>query len=145
MTEDTARRVDIERASAGRYTVRNVRGGSISVGTTDDETFSPVELLLAAIGCCTAVDVDLVTSRRAEPTEFTVAVTGDKIRDSGGGNRMENLAVTFTVAFPAGADGDAARLALPRLVQLSHDRLCTVSRTVELGTPVSIELAGPLS
>lgn len=141
MSEDTARRVDIERASVGRYTVRNVRGGTIAVGTADDVTFTPVELLLAAIGCCTAVDVDLVTSRRAEPTRFTVAVTGDKIRD-GNGNRMENLAVTFTVAFPAGADGDTAREALPRLVQLSHDRLCTVSRTVELGTPVSIELAG---
>jgi uncharacterized OsmC-like protein len=141
MSEDTARRVDIERASVGRYTVRNVRGGSIAVGTADDETFTPVELLLAAIGCCTAVDVDLVTSRRAEPTRFTVEVTGDKIRD-GNGNHMENLAVTFTVAFPAGADGDTAREALPRLVQLSHDRLCTVSRTVELGTPVSIELAG---
>jgi uncharacterized OsmC-like protein len=141
MTDETARRVDIERASAGRYVVHNVRGGSLAVGTADDENFSPVELLLAAIGCCTAIDVDLVTSRRAEPTRFTVAVTGDKIRDSGGGNRMENLAVTFTVAFPAGADGDSAREALPRLVQLSHDRLCTVSRTVELGTPVSIDLA----
>lgn len=142
MSEDTARRVDIERASAGRYTVHNGRGGSVPVGTGDDDSFTPVELLLAAIGCCTAIDVDLVTSRRAEPTRFTVAVSGDKIRDSGGGNRMENLAVTFTVAFPAGADGDAAREALPRLVQLSHDRLCTVSRTVELGTPVSIDLAG---
>lgn len=141
MSEDTARRVDIERASVGRYTVRNVRGGSIAVGMADDGTFTPVELLLAAIGCCTAVDVDLVTSRRAEPTRFTVAVTGDKIRD-GNGNHMENLAVTFTVAFPAGAEGDTAREALPRLVQLSHDRLCTVSRTVELGTPVSIEVAG---
>jgi putative redox protein len=141
MSEDTARRVDIERVSVGRYTVRNVRGGSLTVGMAEGETFSPVELLLAAIGCCTAIDVDLVTSRRAEPTRFTVAVTGDKIRDGSGGNRMENLSVTFTVAFPAGADGDTARDALPRLVQLSHDRLCTVSRTVELGTPVSIDLA----
>jgi putative redox protein len=142
MSEDSARRVDIERASVGRYTVHNVRGGSVPVGTGDDDTFTPVELLLAAIGCCTAIDVDLVTSRRAEPSRFTVAVTGDKIRDERGGNRMENLAVTFTVTFPAGADGDTAREALPRLVQLSHDRLCTVSRTVELGTPVSIDLAG---
>src|SRR5262245_46340331 len=135
MSEDTARRVDIERTSVGRYTVHNVRGGSISVGSADGEAFSPVELLLAAIGCCTAIDVDLVTSRRADPTRFTVAVTGDKVRDSAGGNRMENLTVTFTVAFPPGAAGDKARDALPGMVQLSHDRLCTVSRTVELGTP----------
>jgi uncharacterized OsmC-like protein len=50
---------------------------------------------------------------------------------------MENLAVEFTVHFPAGEDGDKAREALPRSVKMSHDRLCTVSRTVELGTPVT--------
>jgi uncharacterized OsmC-like protein len=64
-------------------------------------------------------------------------VRGDKIRDSEQGNRMENLAVEFTVRFPEGEDGDKAREALPRSVKLSHDRLCTVSRTVEIGTPVT--------
>jgi uncharacterized OsmC-like protein len=59
------------------------------------------------------------------------------LRDETGGNRMENLRVQFTVTFPAGAAGDVAREALPRSVQMSHDRLCTVSRTVESGTPVS--------
>ena len=49
---------------------------------------------------------------------------------------MVNLAIEFRVAFPEGAAGDAAREALPRAAQMSHDRLCTVSRTVQLGTPV---------
>ncbi|MFC0506606.1 OsmC family protein [Micromonospora costi] len=138
MSEDTFRSVEIERTKLGQYVVRNVRGGSIAVGTGEDGSFTPVELLLAAIGGCTAVDVDYITSRRAEPTRFSVAVTGDKIRDETGGNRMQNLRVEFTVTFPEGADGDKAREALPRSLQQSHDRLCTVSRTVELGTPVSI-------
>ncbi|MDG9676013.1 OsmC family protein [Micromonospora sp. DH14] len=138
MTEDTFRSVAIERTSLGSYVVRNVRGGSVSLGTGKDGSFTPVELLLAAIGGCTAVDVDHITSRRAEPTGFTVAVTGDKIRDEAGGNRMQNLRVELTVTFPEGADGDQARAALPRSLQQSHDRLCTVSRTVELGTAVSI-------
>jgi uncharacterized OsmC-like protein len=137
MTDDTVRSVEIERTSIGRYVVRNVRGGSITIGTGEDDSFTPVELLLAAIGGCTAIDVDLITSRRAEPSEFVVKVTGDKIRDEAGGNRMDNLRVEFTVRFPDGEAGDAARQALPRAVQMSHDRLCTVSRTVELGTPVS--------
>ncbi|MEO3770541.1 OsmC family protein [Micromonospora sp. B9E7] len=144
MTEDTFRSVAIERTSLGNYVVRNVRGGSVSLGTGEDGSFTPVELLLAAIGGCTAVDVDHITSRRAEPIEFAVAVTGDKIRDEAGGNRMRNLRVEFTVTFPEGADGDQARAALPRSLQQSHDRLCTVSRTVELGTPVAIaEGPGP--
>ncbi|MGK5739325.1 OsmC family protein [Micromonospora sp. URMC 103] len=144
MSADSFRSVDIERTSVGQYVVRNVRGGSITVGTGEDGSFTPVELLLAAIGGCTAVDVDLITSRRAEPTGFSVQVTGDKIRDEAGGNRMENLTVTFNVTFPEGADGDRAREALPRSLRQSHDRLCTVSRTVELGTPVStVAVPGP--
>jgi putative redox protein len=138
-TGDSLRRVDFERTGVGRYLLRNVRGGAIPVGSGDDDSFTPVELLLAAIGCCTAIDVDLITSRRAEPDTFTATVTGDKIRDERG-NRMTNLAVVLTVAFPEGTAGDAAREALPRAVQRSHDRLCTVSRTVELGTPVATGL-----
>ncbi|WP_262284048.1 OsmC family protein [Micromonospora sp. MA102] len=143
MSEDTFRSVEIERTSMGKYVARNIRGGSMAMGTGEDGDFTPVELLLAAIGGCTAIDVDYITSRRAEPTRFTVDVTGDKIRDEAGGNRMQNLKVEFTVTFPPGADGDKAREALPRSLQQSHDRLCTVSRTVELGTPVStVEAAG---
>jgi len=139
MAKDTLRSVHIERTAVGQYSVRNVRGDSISVGSDLEGSFTPVELLLAAIGCCTAIDVDVITTRRAEPEQFTVTVTGDKIRDEAG-NRMVNLAVGFTVTFPAGETGDAARAVLPQAVRTSHDRLCTVSRTVELGTQVSISV-----
>jgi putative redox protein len=140
MTDDTLRRVDITRTGTGQLEVRNARGGTMRTGTGEDATFTPVELLLAAIGCCTAIDVDLITSRRAGPTAFAVSVTGDKVRDAAGGNRLANLTVEFTVRFPEGAAGDAARAVLPRAVQQSHDRLCTVSRTVEAGTPVATVL-----
>ena len=144
MSEKSIRVVDIERTSAGRYAARNARGGVIEIGTGEGSSFTPVELFLAAIGACTAIDVDLITSRRAEPSVFLVRVTGDKIRDEAGANRMENLEVGFTVTFPEGEAGDAARAALPRSVRMSHDRLCTVSRTVERGTPVAIAVAPTL-
>lgn len=141
MAEETFRSVEIERTSVGHYIATNVRGGTLAFGTGDDAAFTPVELLLAAIAGCTAIDVDLVASRRAEPTEFRVRMTGDKIRDETGGNRMTNLGLEFSVVFPEDAGGDAARAAIPRLVQMSHDRLCTVSRTVELGTPVETRIS----
>jgi putative redox protein len=144
MGDDTLRSVQFERTADSKYEVRNIRGGTLSVGTGRDADFTPVELLLAALGTCSAIDVDIVTSRRADPTEFTAVVRGDKIRDAAEGNRMENLAVEFTIRFPEGEDGDKAREALPRAVKMSHDRLCTVSRTVELGTPVSTTLADNL-
>ncbi|HVK26078.1 MAG TPA: OsmC family protein [Actinokineospora sp.] len=140
MGDDTLRTVSMTRVGLGRYEITNARGGKMTIGAGDDDDFSPVELLLAAIGGCTAVDVDHITSRRAEPTSFDVTVTGDKLRDAEKGNRMENLAVTFTVRFPDGAEGDSAREALPRAAKQSHDRLCTVSRTVEAGTPVQVVL-----
>ncbi|MFH9550440.1 OsmC family protein [Streptomyces sp. NPDC017435] len=141
MSEDSLRLVTVERTATGRFTATNARGGTIAFGTgsgTEGGTeFTPVELLLAAIGGCTAADVDVATGRHAEPAEFTVTVSGDKVSDELG-NRMTGLAVTFSVAFPDGPSGDRARAILPRAVAVSHNRLCTVSRTIEVGTPVAV-------
>jgi putative redox protein len=141
--DDTLRSVTLQRTSLGRYEVTNARGGTMTVGVGEGADFTPVELLLAALGGCTGADVDFITSKRAEPDSFSVHVTGDKIRDEAGGNRMVNLAIELRVAFPEGAGGDAAREVLPRAVRMSHDRLCTVSRTIELGTPVDTHTAPP--
>ena len=139
MPTDSHRKVTITRTSAGRYTAVNERGGTLELGTGDVDDFTPVELLLAAIGGCTAVDVDIFTTRRAEPESFVVQVDGEKMRDDGG-NRMQDLSVTFQLRFPEGEGGDAARALVPDAVQRSHDRLCTVSRTVELGTPIATRM-----
>ncbi len=139
MSPDSHRTVTITRTSAGRFTAVNGRGGTLEFGTGDALDFTPVELFLAAMGGCTAVDVDILTTRRAEPDAFVVQVDGEKVRDEGG-NRMEELSVTFRLSFPEGDGGDAARELLPDAVKRSHDRLCTVSRTVELGTPVATRI-----
>ncbi|MEU4237398.1 OsmC family protein [Actinoplanes sp. NPDC026619] len=141
MADQTLRSVTLQRSSLGLYEVQNARGGTMTIGTGDGAEFTPVELLLAALGGCTGADVDYITSKRAEPVSFTVHVSGDKVRDEAGGNRLANLAIELHVAFPEGAAGDAAREMLPRAVRMSHDRLCTVSRTVELGTPVDTRVS----
>src|SRR3954463_5495276 len=121
---DSLRQVGFERLANSSYRVTKDRGGSITVGSGGADTdFTPVELLLAAIGTCSAIDVDIVTSRRAEPTEFRATVSGDKLRDTEQGNRRETLAVESPIHFPDGEDGDKAREALPRAVKMSHDRL----------------------
>lgn len=130
------REVSLRRTSLGHYAARNARGGEISLGAGDDESFTPVELLLVAVAGCSAVDVDHLTSRRAEPEDFEAAASAVKVSTAERGNHLEDVEVTFTVRFPAGEDGDRARAALPLAVERSHQRLCTVSRTVELGTPV---------
>jgi putative redox protein len=133
------RTVTVERAAQGVFTVTNTRGGQITFGTGSGTDFTPTELLLAAIGGCTAIDVDILTSRRAEPDQFRVRVDASKVRDTGG-NRLTDVEVTFQIKFPAGEHGDDARGILPDAVKKSHDRLCTVGRTVELGTPIATKI-----
>ncbi|PRY51406.1 putative OsmC-like protein [Knoellia remsis] len=132
------RSVTLTRTAHGEFDVTNVRGGTIHIGTGESDDFTPVELLLTAIAGCSAVDVDFITGKRAEPTEFTVTGEGEKLKDPEKGNHMGDLEVTFTVRFPEGEGGDKAREMLPRAIAQSHDRLCTVSRTVQLGTPVTM-------
>jgi uncharacterized OsmC-like protein len=122
------------RVSKGVFDVTNARGGTMRIGG-DGADFSPVELLLTAIAGCSAIDVDYITTKRVQPETFTVHASGEKRRDDSG-NFMGDLEVSFTVTFPEGEDGDRAREMLPKAIAMSHDRLCTVSRTVERGTPI---------
>ena len=130
------RSVTVERTAQGVFTAANTRGGQLTFGTGSGTEFTPSELLLAAIGGCTAIDVGVLTSRRAEPDRFQVQVEADKVRDAAG-NRLTGIQVTFQITFPAGGPGDEARAILPDAVKKSHDRLCTVGRTVEVATPIS--------
>jgi putative redox protein len=139
MADDTERSVQIERTALHKFRATNARGGTLDFGDGGDRDFGPVELLLVAIAGCTGLDVEYITAKRADPLRFDIGVRADKVRDDDG-NRLTNIVVTFDVEFPDGEGGDAAREVLPSAVQRSHDRLCTVSRTVELGTPVEVRL-----
>jgi putative redox protein len=138
---DPARRaIELRRLATGRFVARNAAGAEVEFGH-GEQLLSPVELLLAAIAGCSAMDVDAVTSRSAEATEFRVEATGRKAVDDEGGNRMEGLHLSFHLAFGDDAGGRKAAGLVERVVALSHDKLCTVSRTVEAGTPVGYDIA----
>ena len=141
MNDDTTRAVSLTRLSHGRYEAVNARGGTIAFSTDSEQTFTPVELFLASIAGCTAIDVDFITSKRSEPKRFDVVATGKKIRDTLG-NRLADLLLDFQVEFPDDEAGKAAELVLARAVRQSHDRLCTVTRTVEVASPVAVRVRG---
>ncbi len=138
---DAQRSVELTRIGEHRFKAINKRGGVLPIGEGDDPDFSPVELLLAAIAGCGAIDVDYITGKRSEPASFDVHVEGDKVRDDDG-NHIANIKVVFDVTFPEGDAGDAARGVLPSAIEKSRDRICTVSRTVALPTPVQMEQKG---
>lgn len=141
MTEENHKSIEISRLRKARFLARNTRGGELEFGEGDDVAFSPVELLLTAIAGCTAIDVDYITAKRAEADRFVVTVDADKIRDEHG-NRLTDILLRFAVDFPESEGGTAAREVLPTAVQRSHDRLCTVGRTVEIGTPIATYVDG---
>ena len=141
MTDETLRAVDLTRIGRAHYQATNARGGRLEFGKGNSDQFTPVELLLTAIAGCGAADIDFITSKRAEPIRFEVRMTGNKTRDESG-NHLTDLSLFFDIAFPDDEAGDLARDVLPGSVTQSHDRLCTVSRTVELGTPVAVHLNG---
>jgi len=135
MTDETLRSLDLTRIGEGRYQAVNMRGGVLPIGSGDDPDFTPVELLLASLAGCTAIDVDLITGKRATAEAFDLHVEGHKVRDEGG-SHLVDLAVTVSIRFPEGEDGDRAREVLPRAVRQTGDRLCTVGRTLQLGTSI---------
>ena len=141
MSDDSHRSVTLDRLAEGVYLARNARGHELRFGSKDPDGFTPVELLLAAIAGCSAVDVDVVTGRRSAAEEFSARVDAEYVRDASG-NRLTDVTLTFRVTFPPGPDGDAAREVLPRAVRTSHDRTCTVSRTIETGTPITVRVEG---
>lgn len=141
MAEDPRRSVSLTRTGPTTFEARNARGGTLPLGAGGSDTtdFTPVELLLVGIAGCSGIDIDLLTSRLAEPESFEMTAAADKLRDEQG-NHLGPVSVTISVTFPEGPDGDKARDRLPDAVAKSRDRLCTVSRTVQLGAQVDYEI-----
>jgi putative redox protein len=141
MTADSHRSVQLSRLGRQHFQAVNSRGGTLSFGNARWGEFTPVELLLVAIAGCTAMDVDAITVKRSEPARFQVTCSGHYMR-SVHGNHITDIAVDFDVEFPDTDGGQAAADVLEIAIRKSHDRLCTVTRTVELGTPVDARLQG---
>lgn len=135
---DETRSIDLTRIAENHYRATAPNGASIEFGRGEG-LMTPVELLLAAVAGCSSIDVDTVTSRRTEPTRFDVRASGDKVVEDGA-NRLESVHLDFDLAFPDNEAGRRADSQIEKLVSLSHDKYCTVSRTVELPTRVDFTI-----
>jgi putative redox protein len=134
-SDPSLRSVDLVKIGPERFKATNGRGGVLPIGSGDDPDFTPVELLLAAVAGCGAIDLTLITGKRSEPTAFGAHVEGHKVRDEHG-SRLTGITVTFEVEFPEGEAGDAARAVVPRTLRQVEERLCTVGRTITVGDHV---------
>ena len=121
MSEDI-RSIELTRIAENHYRATAPSGASIEFGRGEG-LMTPVELLLAAVAGCSSIAVDTVTSRHTEPTKF-----------------VDNVHLDFDLACPDDEEGKKADARVERLVGLSHDKYCTVSRTVEHPTKVDFSI-----
>lgn len=86
--------------------------------------FKPSELLLAAVGGCTAVDViDILGKMRQRVSGLRVSVRGEQREDYP--RAFERIAVHYEVR-----GKDIAVAAVERAINLSEEKYCSVAATV---------------
>jgi putative redox protein len=128
-------RVNVERTGDG-FVARNERGAQVALGSGDQEgVFTPVELLLAAVGGCNIVTVEPLTAQRGHRlVRLAMTVEAEKIEPT----LLGSVTITYDVELPAGdEEADEVFRAVAHRV---HERHCTVSRSLEKGTEVRVEL-----
>ena len=115
----------------GAAVATNRHGATLSIDPSGEQGFTPVELLLAALGSCGAIDVALLMRKQRDPVRaMEIAVEGEKV-----GHQMSWLRVTYAI------EGQHDARKLERALTKTAEDLCSVSRTIRAGTPVEHRLA----
>ncbi|HZT09745.1 MAG TPA: OsmC family protein [Actinomycetota bacterium] len=123
---DANRSLSLVANEDGTVVVTNRHGTQITVDLHGKRGLTPLEMLLAALGSCSAVDiVELMRKQRDPVTPLAVDVEG--LKDD---QRMQWLRATYHV----GADVDERKFERAR--SKTAEDLCTVSRTLTHGCPV---------
>jgi uncharacterized OsmC-like protein len=123
---DTMRRISMTLEADDIVVATNRHGTTLRIDQEGLTGFSPLELLLAALGSCGAVDVALLMRKQRDPVgTMTVEVQGEKVD-----TRMQWLRVTYRF----GEDHDQRKV--DRAVTKTAEDLCSVSRTIRMSAPV---------
>ena len=122
--------VRVNVSADGTMSALNTRGGELPIGTGwDGQRFNPIEMLLAAIGGCAAIDFTTVLARRGHPLSgLEIEVRGRRASDE----RLEAIEVFYELPDDAEISDEDIEVAR----RLTADVLCTVSRTVQRSSPV---------
>ncbi|MFE0106678.1 OsmC family protein [Streptomyces sp. NPDC059009] len=130
-------RIETVRNGYRDWTARNDRGAEVRIGAADDPgaqpSFTPVELLLAALGGCGGLVMDR-TARAVDHDDLRVVVESVSRPEDDG--RVGVVRVSYEMELPEGTPAEV----FARGVRLTHEKYCTVSRTVEHGAQVEAVL-----
>jgi uncharacterized OsmC-like protein len=127
--------VTVERTEDG-FVAHNGRGATISFGTGGDSTdFTPVEMLLAALGGCNIVTVEPLTAQRGHRLmRLAATIEAEKIKP----NQLGTVVMTYDVELPP--DDPAAAKIFHDVAERVHKRVCTVTTALETETEIDLRI-----
>lgn len=93
--------------------------------------FSPMQLLLAGIGGCSAIDIiGILEKQRQSLRDLRVEIDGDKQKD---GTYSEFKTINLHFIF----EGDLNPKKVERAIDLSLNKYCSVSKALEKGSKIT--------
>jgi uncharacterized OsmC-like protein len=122
--------VHVERTPDGKFFATNGRGARVAIGSSDEDgVFSPVELLLVALGGCELVTVEPLTAKRGHRlVKLAARVEAEKVEPT----KLGPITAFYDVAFPPG-DEKAAEV-FRAVAERVHEHHCTVGRALRENT-----------
>jgi putative redox protein len=114
----------------------NEEGGKIRMdGNTQigglEGGFSPMQLLLAGIGGCSAIDIIGILEKQKQTLEdLQVEINGDK-QSTGTYSEFKGIHLKFSFT------GDLDEKKVERAIDLSLNKYCSVSKALEKGSEIS--------
>jgi putative redox protein len=101
----------------------------------EESGFRPTQLLLAAVGGCTAIDVIMILKKQRQEIEsFEVEVDGEK-------EKVEEYSLFRNIVLHYKLKGKIDRDKAERAIQLSLDKYCSVSKTLEPTAKITFRLS----
>lgn len=114
---------------------QNEEGGKIRMDGTNEiggleGGFSPMQLLLAGIGGCSAIDIIGILEKQKQPLQdLQVVVDGDR-QSVGTYSEFKTIRLNFIFT------GDLEDKKVKRAIDLSLDKYCSVSKALEKGSEI---------
>lgn len=107
--------------------------GSESIGG-HHAGFRPMQILLAAVGGCSAIDViSILKKQRQTITRFEMEVDGDK-------QPVESYSVYKSIVLHFKLEGEIDPEKAMKAAKLSHDKYCSVSKALEHDSEILLKV-----
>ncbi|MDL1914082.1 MAG: OsmC family protein [Bergeyella sp.] len=119
------------------FECQNSKGQKIRIDNTslpEAEGVSPMETILMAVAGCSGIDIiSILKKQKQEVKKFSAKVEGERV-ERGEAKPFKNINVSFFL------EGDIDPKKAQRAAQLSFEKYCSVSKTLESSVEITFEV-----